>query len=75
MEYYHSVHTPLPGGGGGGWVEPPTKFSERVGLTGPKLLEGVTFSREGCNFHKKYQNLNNGKKYIYYILLYIIYYI
>ena len=40
-------------------VEPPTKFSERWGLTGPQLLEGVTrkegatFFRGGCDFHIK----------------------
>ena len=36
----HSVHAPpfLHGGRG---VEPPTKFSERRGLTGPQLLEGL----------------------------------
>ena len=34
-------------------VEPPTKFKKREGLTGPQLLEGVTFFRGGggCSFH------------------------
>ena len=48
----HSVH-PLPlsaGAGGGGVVEPPTKFSKRGGgLTGPQLLEGVA-GKEGGDF-------------------------
>ena len=36
----HSVHPPfMLGGGRGGGVEPPTKFSKRGGLTGPQLLE------------------------------------
>ena len=46
----HSVH-PLPlsaGAGGGGVVEPPTKFSKRGGgLTGPQLLEGGYWERGG----------------------------
>ena len=36
---------------------PPTKFLKRGagggGLTGPQLLEGVTFFRGGCNFNIK----------------------
>ena len=31
--------------------EPPAKFSEKCGLTGPQLLEGVTFFKGGCNCH------------------------
>ena len=53
------VCTPPPSpfllGGGGGGVEQPTKFLKwERGLTGPQLLEGVTFFRRGwCNFHIK----------------------
>ena len=35
--------------GGGGGVEPPTKFSERWFLTEPQLLQGVA-RKEGGNF-------------------------
>ena len=35
--------------GGGGVVEPPTKFSERGVLTGRQLLEGVA-GKEGSGF-------------------------
>ena len=53
----NSVHPPFLQGK----VEPPTKFSKRVGLTGPQLLEGVAGKeggdffqgRGGCNFHIK----------------------
>ena len=51
----NSVHPPFLQGR----VEPPTKFSKRVGLTGPQLLEGVAgkeggdFFQGGCNFHIK----------------------
>ena len=62
----HTVHSPPPfcflvstGVGEGGGVEPPTKFSERGGLTGPPLLvvvtgkEGSDFFQGGCAFHIK----------------------
>ena len=52
--------TPLSVGGGGGGVQPPTKFSKRGGLdrtstSGGGCWErgGVTFFRGGCNFHIK----------------------
>ena len=50
---------PLSAGG----VEPPTKFSKKVGLrlTGPQLLEGGNFFQEGCNCHIKIQT---GKFYL-----------
>ena len=45
----HSVHPPLSSGGGG-VIEPPTKFSKkRGGLTGPQLLEEICWER-GSNF-------------------------
>ena len=56
----HSVHPPLSDGGGGR-VEPPTKFSKRRGLTGPSLLEGVTLFMGGCGFHIK---INQNLKYL-----------
>ena len=65
----HSVHGPLSTGGsgrwgGGGGVEPPTKFSKRGGLAGPQLLEGGCWERGGyffqgggggCNCHMNLQ--------------------
>ena len=51
----NSVHPPFLQGR----VEPPTKYSKRMGLTGPQLLEGVAgkeggdFFQGGCNFHIK----------------------
>ena len=50
----NSVHPPflLWGGGGMGWVEPPTKFSKKGGLDRISILRGdyrergVTFFRE-----------------------------
>ena len=67
MIIMHSVHSPpspLSAGGGGWRVEPPAKFSKRGVLTGPHLLEGGCWEREGdfflfsggggsCNFHTK----------------------
>ena len=38
------------GGGGGVVVEPPAKFLKRWVLTGPHLLEGVGWEREGDFF-------------------------
>ena len=58
----HSVHTLLSDGWVGGWrgeVEPPTKFSKRVHLTGSPFLEGSYWERGGdffqggCSFYKK----------------------
>ena len=46
----HSVHPPPLSAEG---VEPPTKFSERGGLAGPQLLEGVTSFRGSGNFYVK----------------------
>ena len=48
-------------GGEGRGVEPPTKCSNRSGLTGPQLLEGGCWEigghffrgEGGCNFHIK----------------------
>ena len=67
----HSVHPPLSAGdwgGGGGRVEPPTKFSKREGrLTKPQLLDGVCSERGGDfiqgsgNFHIK---INQNLKYL-----------
>ena len=51
----NSVYPPFSAGE----FEFPTKFSKRVGLTGPQLLEGVAgkeggdFFQGGCNFHIK----------------------
>ena len=50
--------------------EPPTKFSKKGGLTGPQLLEGGCWEREGaffqggCNFHinKLKSEIFNDKK-------------
>ena len=36
--------------GGGGRVEPPTKFSKRDGFTGPQLLDRGCWERGGGNF-------------------------
>ena len=47
------VCTPSPfcyGGEGGGEVEPPTRFSKGVALTGPHLLEGGCSERAGNLF-------------------------
>ena len=67
----HSVHLPLSAGGG--WVEPPTKFSKKAGgldrnsafrggWLGKRwvtLFRGVGVGGGGCNFHIKInQNLN-----------------
>ena len=41
--------TPNLSAEGGGAVEPPTKFSKRVGLTGLQLLGGLVGKR-GVNF-------------------------
>ena len=58
----------------GGWrgeVEPPTKFSKRVHLTGSPFLEGSYWERGGdffqggCSFYKKSKlksKIFNGKK-------------
>ena len=52
MIIMRSVHSPLSawGVGGGGVVGPPAKFSERGVLTGPHLLEGGYWEREGDFF-------------------------
>ena len=36
-------------------IEPPAKFFKREVLTGPQLLEGVAFLREGCYFYINYK--------------------
>ena len=53
----HLPHSAMGVGGGGG-VEPPTKFSKSGGLTGPQPLEMICWERgsdffqgEGCNFY------------------------
>ena len=33
-------------------VEPPTKFSKRGDLTGPQLVDGVCWEREGVTFFR-----------------------
>ena len=35
-----------------GRVEPPTKFSKRGGVTGPQLIEGGCWEREGVTFFR-----------------------
>ena len=53
MVIAHSVHPPFLLGEG---VELPTKFSKRVGLTGPQLLERVAGKKGGgggCNLQIK----------------------
>ena len=54
-------------GGEGRGVEPPTKCSNRSGLTGPQLLEGGCWEiggdffrgEGGCKFHKKKKKKKN----------------
>ena len=52
VKLYTIVFTPLSAGG---CVEPPTKFSKRAGLKGPKLLEEGWW--EIYNFYKKKNKL------------------
>ena len=63
----HSVHPPLSARGGG-WGEPPTKFSTEGGVwqglnfwRGFAGKEGVTLFRGGCNFYIK---INQNLKYL-----------
>ena len=55
--------TPPPLSAGGGGVEHPTKF-KKGGLTGPQLLKGMTFFREGLQLsHNKLKpEIFNDKK-------------
>ena len=53
---YFSVHPPAPlSAGGGGEVEPPTKYSKRGIWRGPQLLEGVAGKEWGDFFQGELQ--------------------
>ena len=44
------MHPPLSAGGGGGGIEPSTKFSKKECLTGAQFLEGGCWERGGGDF-------------------------